>query len=81
VISPEDVLVERVLISVYRRPYEPAAACARKMVVVALEGLVELDWREARRLAGLPDYRFLPPLEQLVSEVAHELGKPSPYHS
>jgi len=81
VISPEDVLVERVLISVYPRPYEPAAACARKLVAVALEGLVELDWREARRLAELPEYRILPALEKLVSEVAHELGKPSPYHS
>ena len=69
------------MISVYPRPYEPAAACARKLVAVALEGLVELDWREARRLAELPEYRILPALEKLVSEVAHELGKPSPYHS
>lgn len=80
-ISPEDLLVERVLISVYPQPYEPAAGCARKLVAVALSGQVELDWQEARRLAERPEYRILPALQQLVAAVADELGKPNPYHS
>jgi hypothetical protein len=80
-ISPEDLLVERVLVSVYPQPYEPARLCARKLVAVALSGQVEMDWQETRRLAGLPEYQILPALQKLVGEVAHELRKPSPYHS
>jgi len=80
-LSPEDLLVERVLISVYPQPFEPAEHCARKLIAVALSGQVELDWEEARRLAGLPEYRILSALEALVGDVAHELGKPSPYHT
>ena len=80
-VSPEDLLVERVLISVYPQRHEPAALCVRKLIAVALAGLVEVDWAEARRLASRPEYDILPVLEQLVGEVAHELGKDSPYHS
>ena len=80
-VSPEDLLVERVLISVYPQRHEPAELCARKLIAVALSGQVEVDWLEARRLAERPEYRILPVLEKLVGEVAHELGRPSPYHS
>ena len=52
-----------------------------KLIAVALSGQVELDWQEARRLAERPEYSILPALEKLVGEVAHELGKNSPYHS
>jgi hypothetical protein len=78
-VSPEDLLVERILISVYPQPYEPARLCARKLIAVALAGQVEVDWPEARRLAGRPEYRILPELERLVNEVAHELRRPNPY--
>ncbi len=80
-VSPEDLLVERVLISVYPQPHEPAELCARKLIAVALAGQVEMDWPEARRLAGRPEYRILPVLVKLVGEVAHELGKPNPCDS
>ena len=80
-VSPEDLLVERVLVSVYPEPDEPAELCARKLIAVALSGQVELDWQEARRLAERPEYSILPALEKLVGEIAHELGKKSPYHS
>lgn len=80
-VSPEDLLVERVLVSVYPQRDETADACARKLIAVALSGQVELDWQEARRLAELPEYRILPVLKELVGKVAHELGRPSPYHS
>lgn len=80
-VSPEELLVERVLISVYPQPYEPAEQCARKLIAVALSGHVELDWQEVRRLAALPEFGILSQLEKLVGEVAHELGQTSPYHS
>ncbi len=80
-VSPEDLLVERVLISVYPQRYEPADQCARKLIAVTLSGHVEMNWREVRRLAESPEYRILPVLETVVGEVAHELGKPNPYHS
>ncbi len=78
-ISPEDLLVERVLVSVYPQPDRDAAHCARKLAAVALAGQVEVDWSEVRRLAKRPEYLILPALTQLVRDVAHELGKPSPY--
>jgi hypothetical protein len=80
-ISPEDLLVERVLVSVYPQVHEPAERCARKLIAVALSGQVEVDWQETRRLAECPEYAILPVLAKLVDEVAHELGKRSPYHS
>ena len=79
-ISPEDLLVERVLVSVYPQRDEPAEFCARKLIAVSLSNQVEMDWQEARRLAESPEYGILPVLEKLVGEVARELGKPSPYH-
>ncbi len=80
-VSPEDLLVERVLISVYPQPDQNAEHCARKLAAVGLAGQVEIDWLEVRRLADLPEYRIVPALVELVGEVAHELGKPSPYNS
>ena len=80
-VSPEDLLVERVLIAVYPQRYEPAEACARKLMAVALAGQVEVDWQEVRRLADRPEYRILPVLKHMLGEVARELGKPYPYHS
>ena len=80
-VSPEDLLIERILISVYPQRHEPAELCARKLIAVALSGQVEVDWQEARRLAMRPEYAILPVFETLVSQVAHEIGKPSPYHS
>ena len=79
--STEELLVERVLVSVYPRRDETADACARKLIAVALSGQVELDWQEARRLAERPEYLILPVLEKIVSEIANELGRPGPYHS
>jgi hypothetical protein len=79
-VSPEDLLVERVLISVYPQRDESAESCARKLIAVGLSGQVEVDWQEVRHLAERPEYRILPALEKIVAEVAHELGKPNPYH-
>jgi len=80
-VSPEDLLVERLLISVYPHRDQTADACARKLIAVGLSRQVELDWQEVRRLAERPEYRILPVLESVVDEVANELGTSSPYHS
>ncbi|SRR5258708_793288 len=80
-VSPEDLLVERVLISVYPQRDESAEACARKLIAVALSGQVEVDWQEVHRLAERPEYRIVSALETIVSIVAIEIGKTSPYHS
>lgn len=80
-IAPEELLVERVLVSVYPQRHDPAEACARKLIAVSLAGQVELDWQEAARLAARPEYGILPTLKELVAQVSHELGKPDPYHS
>lgn len=80
-VSPEDLLAERVLISVYPQRHEPAEICARKLIAVALTGQVEVDWAEATRVADRPEYRILPELKNLVSKVANELRQSNPLDS
>jgi hypothetical protein len=81
VVQPEELLVERVLVSVYPQPYVPARQCAKKLAAVALGGAMELDWEEVRRLAGRAEYRILPECKTLVREVANELKIKSPLDS
>lgn len=81
VIQPEELLVERILVSVYPGPYPPARDCARKMAAVSLGGGLDLDWAEVRRLAELPAYRIFPECQRLVREVAYELKQQSPLDS
>jgi hypothetical protein len=78
-LDPEELLVERLLVSVYPSPNAPARACARELVSVALTGAVQMDWREVRRLAAAADYQVVDELQQLVQEVGRELQVPSPY--
>jgi hypothetical protein len=77
-VSPEELLVERVLISVYPQAYAPAEQCARKLIAVALQGQLEMNWPEVQRLAARREYGILPEVKTLVSAVANELGKSSP---
>jgi len=78
---PEELLVERVLVSVYPSAHEQSAQCAKTLIAVALSGQIEMDWKEVMRLAALPEYRIVPEIKDSVGAVANELGKPSPYHS
>jgi hypothetical protein len=80
-VQPEELLVERVLVSVYPQPYPPARDCARKLAAVALGGALEFDWQELRRLAGRPEYRILEECKALTREVANELKTQSPLDS
>jgi hypothetical protein len=77
-IDPEELLVERVLISVYPSPNREAAACARQLIAAALTGDPNLDWREVRRIAKSRDYDILAQCVTLVRTVADELKVKSP---
>jgi hypothetical protein len=81
VIQPEELLVERILVSVYPQSHPPARDCAKKLAAVALGGALELDWKEVRRLASRPEYGILPECKALVREVANELKIQSPVDS
>lgn len=80
VMKPEDLLVERVLVSIYPQPHPPARDCARTLAGVALRGQTGMNWTEVRRVAQLPEYRNLKECETLVNEVANELKLRSPFH-
>ena len=81
VMKPEDLLVERVLVSVYPLPHPPARECARTLIGVALRGQIAMDWTEVQRIARRREYRNLSECRLLVNEVADELKIKSPLHS
>ena len=81
IMKAEDLLVERVLISVYPGPNPAARDCARKLAAVALGGGLDMDWNEVKRVAGLPEYRDVSECKALVREVANELKLQSPLDS
>jgi hypothetical protein len=78
--KPEDLLVERVLVSVYPGENKTARDCAKKLIAVILGRVIEVNWDEVRRLANLPDYRNFSACVKLVNEVADELKIKSPLH-
>ncbi len=80
VMKPEDLLVERVLVSVYPGENLAARDCAKKLIAVILSGDIAVDWEEVRRLANLREYRNLPECVRLINTVADELKTKSPLH-
>lgn len=50
-VSPEELLVERVLVAVYPQPNREARACARALAIVARRDQVQFEWKEVERLA------------------------------
>jgi hypothetical protein len=81
VMKPEDLIVERVLMTFYLGKSQTALDCAKKFISVILTGGMAVNWIEVRRLANLPEYRNLQQCEKLVKEVADELKIKSPLHS
>ncbi|PYI85529.1 MAG: hypothetical protein DME26_10805, partial [Verrucomicrobia bacterium] len=81
VMKPEDLLVERVLVSVYPQENSAARECAKKFLAVILGGGIALNWDEVRRVANLPEYRNLLECEALVKQVANELKIKNPLHT
>ena len=72
--QPEELLVERILVSEYPGPHPPARDCARKLAAVALKGGIEMDWTEVARIAALPEYRSEESTRKLLEDVRRELG-------
>ncbi|MBI5772600.1 MAG: hypothetical protein HZA89_02520 [Verrucomicrobia bacterium] len=81
VMKPEDLLVERVLMTFYLGESQTARDCAKKLISVILTEGVAVNWDEVRRLANLPEYRNLSECVKLVNEVADELKIKNPLHS
>jgi hypothetical protein len=81
VMKAKDLLVERVLVSVYPGENLAARECARELAIVALAGAVNMNWSEVLRVANLPEYRNVNECKALVNEVAHELKIKSPFDS
>ncbi len=81
VMKPEDLLVERVLVSVYPGENLAARDCAKKLIAMILDEVIPVDWAEVRRLANLREYRNLSECEALVGEVANELKTKNPLHT
>jgi len=81
VMKPEDLLVERVLVSFCPEKNPSARQCAKKFIAIILGGVIEVNWEEVRRLANLPEYRNLSECKKLVQEVADELKIENPLHS
>ncbi len=79
--KPEDLLVERVLVSKYPHDDSAARTCARLLASVALGGGIKMDWQEVLRVAGLPEYRNVDECKALVREVADELKVEDPFDS
>jgi hypothetical protein len=77
----EELIVERALVSKYPRDYPPARDCAKKLLAAALEGEVEVDWTEVKRLANDPAYANWADLKSLTNEQAKTLKIRSPYDS
>jgi hypothetical protein len=78
--KPEDLLVERVLVSRYPQEDPAALECAKKFISVILGGGLSMDWAEVRRIASLPEYGNIAECVNLVTAVAHELKIHSPLH-
>jgi hypothetical protein len=81
VMKVEDLLVERVLVSIYPGENLTARECARELAIVALAGAVNMNWSEVLRVANLPEYRNVNECKALVNEIAHELKIKSPFDS
>jgi hypothetical protein len=81
VLQPEDLLVERVLVSYYPEPHPPALKCARELAVVMLADVVKTDWAEVLRIANRLEYRNVEQCKALLREVANELKIKSPLDS
>ena len=81
VMKPEDLLVERVLMTFYLGESQSVRECAKKLVAVMLTKGLPVDWNEVLRVANRPEYRNVKECKALVREVADELKIKSPLHS
>ncbi len=74
VMKPEDLLVERVLVSMFPCTSDGTSSCVRSLVAAALNNKLAIDWQEVLRLASLPEYKIRTECVSMIREVANELG-------
>lgn len=79
ILQPEDLLVERVLVSFYPEKNPAALKCARELAMVALGGALNMDWIEVLRIANRPEYRNVEQCKALVRQVANEFKIKNPF--
>ena len=72
--SPESLLVERVLVSVYPQRHAESRMCAKKLMAACLSGRTPVDWGHVERLALDPRYAVLDEVREMRREVERELG-------
>lgn len=77
----EDLLVERVLVANYPSKNAEAKECAKKLLAVAVQGQLEMDWSEVKRLAELPEYDNWADCQRITQEVCDVVGVESPLYS
>jgi hypothetical protein len=77
----EELIVERILVSRYPQDFPPARECAKRLLAAALQGEVETDWKEVRRLARSTAYDNWNDVKQRVHEQAKVLQVRSPCDS
>ena len=80
-VQAEDLLVERVLVANYPSKNVEAKECAKKLLAVAVQGELEMDWSEVKRLAELPEYDIWADYQRITQEVCDVVGVESPLYS
>jgi hypothetical protein len=71
--KPEDLIAERVLMSIYPQKNEDAKICAKKLIAVAINGTIDINWEETERVAALPEYNVARELKKIKEEVSKEV--------
>lgn len=69
VAKPEDLIAERVLMSVYPQPNDDSRLCAEKLLAMAISGDIPVDWAEVERVAQLPEYGVLNELRKMREDI------------
>jgi len=80
-VQAEDLLVERVLVANYPSKNVEAKECAKKLLAVAVQGELEMDWSEVKRLAELPEYDILADCQRITQEVCDVVEVERPLYS
>ncbi len=78
VMKPEDLLVERILVSVFPSANDGSSSSVRSIIVAALNNNLAIDWQEVLRLASLPEYNIRNECESIIKDIANQLGLRSP---
>ena len=73
--QPEELLAERVLVSIEPEERKEAKNCAKKLVLAGLKKKINMDWNETKRIAGLNQYRVEKEVEDLIRKTKEEIAK------